>query len=349
MIRTEWRQSEIDRLIEAYHELKPFISNRDFGARLGEELGRSPDSVVGKLARLYTTGELTRLMPVPLSTYPIYNEPLEMEGDAVCIGDVETPYHHAEFLSRLFDLADAWKITNLIIVGDFLHLDCLSNFSKNWTGKRKGGITEAAAAKLEAEVIHMPRKQRQIVLDAIDRIGVIESEDGLSAELDEARKLTKRINEQFGLVHYALGNHEGRALKRLDVRVQAAEIGKWLDAQTWCFAPYYYSHLISGGQKYLLEHPVNFSKGSSRALCAKYHANVIQFHGHHYFKAMDISGQYLALEPGCCVDETRLAYAAQRHRTGDMHVVGAAIVRGGVAWDVGLEAQRTDWQRLAGM
>ena len=340
-----WKPQEKARLVEAYQQKQPWVSDRDWATRIGEELDRTEDSVRGQLDRIRRDGGIPNR--IQQSVYPVYDEPLTMEGDAVCIGDVEAPYHHGEFMSRVFDLADKWHIDQINIVGDFLHLDCLSSFSKNWTAPRKGGMTESAAMDLETFARGLPAKQREKMLETIDRIGVREQEDGLSSELDEARKIVRRIDQQFKLVHMSLGNHEGRIITKFDVRMQADEISKWLDAPTWKIAPYYFCNLTSAGQEYQLEHPRNYSKGSSRALCAKYQRSVIMFHGHHYYKSMDISGHFLALEPGCCVDESRLAYAAQRHRTGDAHVLGAVIVRDGVAWDVGLEAQRTDWKALA--
>ena len=340
-----WKPSEKARLVAAYLEKQPWISDRDFATKIGQELDRTEDSVRGQLDRIRRDGGIPNR--IQQSVYPVYDEPLEMQGDAVCIGDVEAPYHHGEFMSRLFDLADKWKIDQINIVGDFLHLDCLSWFSKNFQGKQKGGMTESAAMLLEAKAMRDWRKsERDDLLQLIDEIGVREQEDGLSAELNEARKIVRQIDQQFKLVHLSLGNHEGRFISKMDVRMQAAEIGHWLDAPTWKIAPYYYSLLTSAGQEYQLEHPHNYSKGSSRILAAKYQKNLIQFHSHHYFKSMDISGRFLALEPGCCTDERRLAYAAQRHNTVDAHVLGAVIVRDGVAWDVGLEAQRTDWKAL---
>ena len=47
---------------------------------------------------------------------------------------------------------------------------------------------------------------------------------------------------------------------------------------------------------------------------------------------------------GCCVDERRLSYAAQRHNTGDAHALGAAIIRGGYV--TVLTEHWTDWERL---
>jgi len=49
---------------------------------------------------------------------------------------------------------------------------------------------------------------------------------------------------------------------------------------------------------------------------------------------------------GCCVDERRLSYAAQRHNTQDAHALGAAIIRDGYV--TVLTEHWTDWERLQG-
>ena len=55
---------------------------------------------------------------IPSSPYPRYDQPPELEGDALILPDAEIPFHHAEFINRVLDLAEAWKIKQMIAAGD---------------------------------------------------------------------------------------------------------------------------------------------------------------------------------------------------------------------------------------
>lgn len=50
----------------------------------------------------------------------------ELNGDALILSDVETPYHHADFMNKCIRLAKSWGIPNLVLAGDFVHFE---NFS----------------------------------------------------------------------------------------------------------------------------------------------------------------------------------------------------------------------------
>jgi uncharacterized membrane protein AbrB (regulator of aidB expression) len=144
-----------------------------------------------------------------------------------------------------------------------------------------------------------------------------------------------------------LGNHEGRLLRALQTALNPEELTTLLKTgEHWRIAPFYYSYLISGGVKWLIEHPKSAAASTPAVLAAKFSCNVLMGHSHHFSITMDVSGAYYAAEIGCTVDEERLPYAAQRHTRAAAHSLGAAIIRNGYPWILN---KFTDWSSLISM
>lgn len=282
---------------------------------------------------------------VETSKYPIYDKPLEMVGDALVMTDVEFPFHHADFVNRCIELAQAWKIDKLILGGDALHFHSLSGWEPSWSETEDGGLSEEVADKLYAFAQTLKTKDRERAEELIAGIGEKKPGETLSEEMSLARKELLKLGGLFGQVDFILGNHEGRLLRAMETTMDPQELFRLLDIRDpkWRVSPYYYSVLWSGGEKFQIEHPRNTAKFSAWKLAAKFGCHVIQGHSHQLNYTFDISGKYYAIETGHCVDESRLAYSAQRHNTAHAHVLGASIVRGGVPW---LLHAKTDWQAM---
>jgi hypothetical protein len=328
--------------VKAFNERGVFLSIADFVRVYKEHCNRSEPAIDGMIRRLQRSGKIKNLR-VPESTYPIFNKPLTMHGDALIMGDLECPYHHAEFIDKCLELADRWRIRQCILGGDIMHLDSLSSFSKNWRNTETGGITLEARQALYDASSKMSAKDRQILVGVIEEEGIKDEEDGLSTELAATRAVLHRIADQFDLLHIVLGNHEGRMIRALETVLSPDDILRLLGlGGKWQIAPFYYSLLTSSGETFRVTHPKNYGKGTSRKLASKYRQHCIMMHGHHFLLSTDPSGEWLAAEIGHCSDEERLAYIAQRDNTADKHVLGAAIVQGGklhllnrfVDWDL---------------
>jgi hypothetical protein len=270
-----------------------------------------------------------------------------MEGDALIITDLELPFHHADFVNRCLEMASKWKITNLILGGDVLHFDSLSGWEPNWTEISQDGLSEGDERKLLDFIMKLPGKFQESGIGMLTNLGRKEEQDGASTELGIARKEIKRLSEQFEHIDFVMGNHEGRFLRTIATALSPNELTRLLEVNKspkWRIAPYYFSILWSGGEKYQIEHPRNTAKFSASRLASKYQCHIIMGHSHQLNFTFDNSGQFYAIETGHCVDEDRLPYASQRHNTASAHVLGASIVRGGVPW---LLHKRTDWKALA--
>jgi len=251
------------------------------------------------------------IQEIPESDYKIYDEPLIMSGNALVIPDLEAPFHHAEFLNKIVGLANAWGIRKLILAGDIIHLESLSGWGANWsatTGKKTD----------------------------------------YSDEIHAAKKVASALTFAFDEIHYVIGNHDDRYLRRMSVAMEAAELLGLLgvDRTKWKIAPYYFSFLESGGETYRIEHPKVSGMNAARSLAAKFHAHILMGHSHRWAVEWDISGNFWAIQMGHCVDERRLMYAAQRSTGAPMHKLGAVIVRDGYPYVLGEESQ---FDRLANL
>ena len=264
------------------------------------------------------------------SPYPVFDKPLEMIGDAVIIPDPEFPYHHAEFLNRVLDLAEAWKINQCIIAGDAMHFNSISKWEASWTVPTSG-LSERDKDKYVKLVLSLPNKYRESMLEWLDEKEMSKSGDSVGDEVAIAKRELVRLGEQFDLVHYVIGNHDGRFLSALNSPLFADQLLQFIGINDpkWKIAPYYYSVLHSGETMWRIEHPRGAAKNTASALASKFLCNIAMGHSHRWVMEFDRSGHYYAIHMGCCVDETRLAYAAQRSIAGEAHKLGALIIREG--------------------
>ncbi len=324
-----WTKREIEDLIRCYLEKPYWVSVRQFAIEYAARCGRTSAGVRAKILALQEEGLLPSCRITP-SPYPVYDSPLIMEGDALILPDLELPFHHAEFVDKCLELAEVWGIRQCILAGDALHFDMLSGWEPNWKSDRSGGITEDVERKLWELAGRLREKDRRELAEILIGAGSRDEADGLSTELAVARRVLRELESRFDLIDYVLGNHEGRLLRALETALSPDELLRLLETdKRWRISTYYYSILISNGVKYQIEHPKTMS---AKELAAKYHCHIIMAHSHRYSVTVDISGQYIAAEIGCCVDESRLPYASQRHNKSPAHVLGAAIVRNGYLW-----------------
>jgi hypothetical protein len=347
-------------------ELETAISLKKQGysyREIGKILDRSWNSVRGKLRQVrqreQDLEEERGFLPpppdeynsngyvIPQSKYPVYDNPLTMEGDAIVLPDIELPFHHADFFNRALELADSWGIRKAIVAGDLLHFDSLSSWQANWVESEH--MPERIEQKLMNMAMRMPEEYQEDLIATITAIeeDLDEGGTGVSKELKNARKVVSIFTELFEEIDFVLGNHDDRFLKAVESPMFPSELLRLLEAgDKWRIGPYYYSHLISKGETFQIEHPRTWAKTSPIKLASKYRCHILQGHSHRWGMDLDISGHYWAINMGCIVDERRLPYAAQRHNTADAHALGCVIVREGYPY---LLSDRTPWERFKKM
>ena len=282
------------------------------------------------------------------SPYPIYDKPLEMEGDAVVIPDPEFPYHDAPFMNRVLDLADTWGIKQCNIAGDGLHLNAISKFEPAWKSKPVNTMTEEQETKLLAFQDRVYKKDRDEFVELVAGVNRTQDGDDIGNELETSRRALVRLGEQFDRVDWVIGNHDGRFLSALNSPVFSDQFLKFigLDEPKWRIAPYYFSYIRSGGELFRIEHPKSAAQGTASKLASKYLCHVLMGHSHLLASQFDQSGNFWAMHMGHCVDERRLPYASQRSNTSPAHVLGAVIIRDGYPH---LLTERTPWAQYARM
>jgi hypothetical protein len=318
-------------------------SGRSF-SEIGEELGIATGTA--KTHYYLTTGQPS-FQRIPESPYVRYDEPPTVEGDALILPDCEIPFHHAEFMNRVIDLADAWKIRQVICAGDLLHMDSLSGWEPNWTSEKKSALTESDEAKLMDAILKLPKNRQGEILEILGEFGAIEGKD-FSQEMGNARRTLQALNECFDSFVWVIGNHEGRLLRAINSPVNPGELLNLMRLKEgkWTIGPYYYALLKSGGKTFRVTHPKSAANSAARVLAIQFHQNILMGHSHKLFADFDPSGDFIAWQIGHCVDELKLAYHAQRDAGRDSHKLGAVIVRGGYPW---LLHTNTDWASMQKM
>lgn len=267
------------------------------------------------------------------SPYPRYTDCLKMEGDALILPDIELPFHHAEFVNRCLELAQAWDIKQCIVAGDVLHFDSISSWEANWVNQNGHGIAEKDEMLLVEFFRTLPSKHQDTAFGLLDKIGgkVEDGDPNISQELLVARSNLRVLSERFERIDYILGNHEGRLLRALSSPMFPTELLTLLklDEPRWRISPHYFSILVSGGKEFQIEHPKSAAKATARKLASVHQRNVIMAHSHLLSFEWDVSMKYHAISAGHMVDEQRLPYSAQRHGSRDAHALGAVIVKDG--------------------
>lgn len=156
-------------------------------------------------------------------------------------------------------------------------------------------------------------------------------EDTLGDEYAAAEDLLGVLAGAFTTVLRIKGNHDSRLEKRLGYHQLPAERTKRLltDKANVSFSDYYYC--LCGTWR--ICHPKNASvvPGSvAGRLAGKYHCNIVAGHGHVFGVSQDVSGRYVGVDSGACVDPARLEYVEVRLSTRPAVFQGAVILKDGL-------------------
>ncbi len=326
------------------NKLKKEIVRLKQTGRTFQEIADELHLAIGTVKTHYylNQGQPTAPQRIPESRYVRYDEPPTLEGDALILPDVEVPFHHAEFLNRVIDLADAWGIRQVICAGDLMHMDSISGWEPNWnSGASK--LSESDEARLLALANTLPAAKRAELMEVI--LGAGSDGKDFSDEMGQARSVLKALDACFDKFVWIMGNHEGRLLRAINSPVNPSELLNLmkLEQGKWEIAPYYYGLLKSGGETFRITHPKSAADNAARALAVQYHQHILMGHSHKMMFDWDPSGKYAAVQMGHAVDEMRLAYCAQRDAGRNAHKLGAVIVRDGYVW---LLNEHVDWARL---
>lgn len=156
----------------------------------------------------------------------------------------------------------------------------------------------------------------------------IEAEDEILA----ARQLLHALAASFETVVYTGGNHEMRLPRITGNLLELRDtMDMFVRDNNVLTTDYHWFELISGGEKFYIEHPKNASVIPGRVptkLAEKLGCHVIAGHGHQWGMVRDVSGRYWCIDAGVCCDPLRLAYINKVHSTRPQIYQGAVLVIG---------------------
>ena len=232
-------------------------------------------------------------LSVPISHREKFNKPEIIREPCLVIFDSQIPFHDADFINRLLELAADWAIRQGLSGGDLLNMTSFSKFyekplDKVWERERDDAI-----------------KVLQALIDAIPKWFLVKG--------NHEDFLLKKLEEQI--------DHEG-ILALMDNRTG------FLKGYT--ATDYYYCEVKLGGSTWRITHPRNISVIHGRIpqrLCERYHCNVASGHGHLAGMTPDYSGKYIACDVGVTCDPARLDYVSLRDSTRPAQCQGALILQ----------------------
>lgn len=299
------------------------MSENQAVVKAAEEIGVTYDSAYQKYRRAAMS-----FYAVPESRYPVYDNPRLPDGDYLCLGDPHAPHHDAPFINRAILTAQDAGIKAAIVGGDWLDNLALSAWPEDFK-PAPNMISGQAYDRLMTIANTLTGSARQEIIDTITQAT---EDDSLQAEIKSVREMLQAFNANFDAVYYIMGNHEQRLIRKLEKALGTADFSALFMGNNpkAHLIPYYWTTFESGGQPWRVTHPNGAGKGvSGLKLAAKYQANVIMFHNHHFSVRSEISGKFVGIEPGHCLDEKRAHYVAVRDNSADMHINGAVIVKAG--------------------
>lgn len=214
--------------------------------------------------------------------------------------DHHAPYYSAEWMNRLLMVAEKHKIRKHIIAGDLYDFNFISLFPA-------------------------------------------EEPKDLDQEAKESEQSYK-IVDYFDKVYLIQGNHERRIGNQTEGRIRSRHILSVFGLEKY-MAKIVYSlyDRIQIEDKYVVVHPKSYSQIStavSKRMAEKFHAHILNAHGHFVGLTYDRSGRYMCVDLGGCFDTTKIEYCSMRTTTHPVWNNGFGMIKNG---KFTLFHRETDW------
>jgi predicted phosphodiesterase len=113
--------------------------------KLGEELSSEAASLGLKQSTLERRLREFGASQITTSTQPRFDSPPRLTGSALILADPHCPYHDAEFVNRVLDIALAGGVEHCVIAGDLLDMNAFSPFDANSNAHFEADCAEAEA------------------------------------------------------------------------------------------------------------------------------------------------------------------------------------------------------------
>jgi len=258
----------------------------------GHKLGwnKIPDS----MARINEIAAKKRRTPPKPPRAEKYNKPLKLQGDMVIASCWHVPYWSQSMAQRLMDIAQGFKIKQLLIPGDFLNMGAFAKYFPS---------TKEVTTKQE---FTSARELLEWLLTRFDKIYVCRGNH-------EDRLWTKALDREIPFEE--VGAFCGGTFRN---RV------KW--------TPYAYALVKNGKKTWRVTHPGSYSRIPARvaqALTLKFEQNVISAHGHLMGWSPSLSAKYNAVDAGGLVDPAKVDYIGLRDTTHPKWITGFVVLHNG--------------------
>jgi len=248
---------------------------------------------------------------VPMSYSLKYNRAPVIKESCLVIADTQIPYHDADFLNRLLDLAVAWGIKQAISGGDFLNMTAFSIFGQ----------------KPEEKVWS---KERDCAMEVMASLGAA-IESWLLLMGNHEVRLIKAVAEQFEMIDILALLKGPIGFKGTDYYWCEVKLG----GEKWRISHPRNTSVIHGR--------------IPQRLCEKFHANIASGHGHLSGMTPDYSNEFTACDIGITCDPLRLDYYAQRDSIRPAMCQGALILMlsdDGKCHPWHIDPRHADWEAL---
>ena len=99
---------------------------------------------------------------------------VRIDESCLILGDVELPFHHADFINNCIRLAKHWRIDTLILAGDFIHWASLAFFPDSEKDVEKEieqiGLSIRPFIESFSKVVWISGNHEKRVTNAMDRL-----------------------------------------------------------------------------------------------------------------------------------------------------------------------------------
>jgi len=197
---------------------------------------------------------------------------------------------------RLLEVCAARGVDQLLIAGDFLNFDTLSRYPPS-----------------------VPRPN-------------------IEDELEAAGEMMGCLAERFATILWIYGNHETRLERKLQLAFSTGSpLGRLvapdlLRREVLTVSRYPYATIETPCGRYMVTHPKSFSDlapNVAERLAIKFHAHILNTHGHHVGFRFDPSGKFMCWEIGGMMDGEKIGYRQMSVTTHRTWVGGFGILEAG--------------------
>lgn len=164
-------------------------------------------------------------------------------------------------------------------------------------------------------------------------------------EINDADRILEKTLEHFSRVVIITGNHDARLahITKGYVTLEMLFRDKAGITVSW----YRFCYITSGGKRFLVTHPVNYSKrplavASDLSLQEDPRCGVISAHTHHLAVGWDVTGHYQIAESGCVRSIKRTQYKQSKKAKYPEWVNGFLMLRRGYVYPFATHG--TDWE-----